>query len=78
MREYITVADDVATAYRDGEAVGQWEATALEYAAAGLPWPGCSCVDAARGDACRHGQAHYWGEGWSVARLRALAGLPPL
>lgn len=65
----VEVEDYVATAYRDGERIGQWQAGVREYAAAGVEWPGCSCGE----DTCRHGLAHYWGETLSPAELDALA-----
>lgn len=68
--ERIVISDYVATLYRDGEPVGEWQAGSREYAAAGLPWPGCTCGD----DECRHGLAHYWGETLSPVELDALAG----
>lgn len=63
MTEHITVSNYVATLWRDGERVGEWQAGPDEYAAAGQEWPGCTCVDAYAGRPCRHGLAHYWGEG---------------
>ena len=36
-----------------------------EYAAAGVPWPGCSCG----ADECAHGLAHYWVESGEFAGL---------
>lgn len=65
----IEVAGGVATLYRNGERVGEWQAGIREYAAAGVEWPGCSCGE----EPCRHGLAHYWGETLSVAELEALA-----
>lgn len=67
----IEVNGYVATLYRDGERVGEWQAGPREYAAAGAEWPGCSCGD----EVCRHGLAYYWGETLSAAELDALAAL---
>lgn len=65
----VEVEDYVATAYRDGEPIGQWQAGVREYAAAGVEWPGCTCGE----EPCRHGLAHYWGEALSPVELDALA-----
>lgn len=67
--ERITVRNGVATAWRDGEQVGQWQAGPDEYAAAGLEWPGCTCGD----NQCQHDLAHYWGEGWAAEHVREIA-----
>ena len=69
MSPTIKVEGAVATLWRDGERVGEWQAGPQEYAAAGLDWPGCTCGD----PECRHGLAHYWGEQLSTAELAAMA-----
>lgn len=71
--EYVTVENGIATYHRDGKPVGQAQAGPFDYAAAGLRYSGCDCLDAKSGRECRHGLAHYWGEGWSTTRLREIA-----
>lgn len=65
----VEVGQGVATIYRDGVRVGESQAGELHHAAAGVPWPGCTCCD----PECRHGLAHYWGEDLSADELRELA-----
>jgi len=65
----VTIEGPVAVYWRGPERVGESEAGPADYAAAGLPVPECSCGEVE----CRHGLAHYWGEGWSTDTLQGIA-----
>ena len=67
--EWVTIDRGIATAWRWGVRVGQWEAGLLECAAAGVNIPMCSCGSVE----CQRGLAYYWGEMWSSEKLRGLA-----
>lgn len=70
MDSYITVGGRVATWWVKGERVGEWEADARLYEAAGIEGyePLCGC-DPAR---CCCGLAHFWGRAPSFIEELAM------